>query len=200
MIRAVLFDIGGVLEITPPTGWPQRWAAELGLAPSDIGTRLDDVWRGGSIGTITEQEVSRAIAERLGLDDDALARFLGDMWAEYLGTPNGELIDWFAALRPGHRTGIVSNSFVGARERERERYGFEDLCDAIVYSHEAGVAKPDPAIYLEACRLLDVAPEDAVFVDDHESAVEGARAVGMAAVLHTDNARTIAELEALLTG
>lgn len=28
---AVVFDIGGVLEITPPTGWEQRWARELGL-------------------------------------------------------------------------------------------------------------------------------------------------------------------------
>jgi hypothetical protein len=33
---------------------------------------------------------------------------------------NVELYDWFKRLRPNLRTGILSNSFVGAREREQE--------------------------------------------------------------------------------
>jgi hypothetical protein len=45
---------------------------------------------------------------------------MAEMWEEYLGTPNVELIDWFRDLRPRYRTGIIS-SFVGAREREQER-------------------------------------------------------------------------------
>ena len=200
VLRAVLFDIGGVLELTPPTGWPGRWERELGLEPGELGRRLEDVSRGGSIGAIAEEDFAQAVRTRLGLSPSDLERFLGDLWDEYLGTPNTELIDWFAALRPGRRTGIVSNSFVGAREKERDRYGFEQLTDTIVYSHEVGVAKPDPAVYLEACRRLEVGPEEAVFLDDVEAAVEGARAVGMAAVLYRDNEQAIADLEALLAG
>jgi HAD superfamily hydrolase (TIGR01509 family) len=200
VLRAVLLDIGGVLEITPPTGWVQRWAAELGLAPGELGRRLEDLSRAGSIGTISEDEYARAVGERLALGPAELDRFLGDLWEDYLGTANRELIDWFAALRPRHRTGIVSNSFVGAREREQARYGFGDLTDTIAYSHEVGVSKPDPAIYLEACRRLDVRPEEAVFLDDVEAAVEGARAVGMTGVLFHDTAQAIAEIEDLLAG
>ena len=48
-IRAVVFDIGGVLEITPRTGWNGRWEADLHLAPGEIESRLADAWRGGSI-------------------------------------------------------------------------------------------------------------------------------------------------------
>jgi putative hydrolase of the HAD superfamily len=199
VLRAVLLDIGGVLEITPPTGWPQRWERDLGLGAGELGRRLEDVSRSGSIGTITEQDYARAVEARLGLGPADLDRFLGDLWDEYLGTANRELIDWFAALRPRYRTGIVSNSFVGAREREQARYGFEDLTDTIAYSHEVGVAKPDPAIYLEACRRLDVRPEEAVFLDDVPAAVEGARAAGLSAVRYLDNAQAIAEVEALLT-
>jgi HAD superfamily hydrolase (TIGR01509 family) len=200
VLRAVLLDIGGVLELTPETGWIERWATDLGLEPSDIGGRLADVSRGGSIGTVTEDEYGEAVAERLGLGPEDLDRFLADLWEEYLGTANRELIDWFAALRPRYRTGIVSNSFVGAREREQARYGFGDQTDTIVYSHEVGVSKPDPAIYLEACRRLDVRPEEAVFLDDVPAAVEGARAVGMAGVVFRDTAQAIADLEALLSG
>ena len=44
-IEAVLFDIGGVLEYTPPTGWEQRWATELGAVARGVraaaGTRRE---------------------------------------------------------------------------------------------------------------------------------------------------------------
>jgi putative hydrolase of the HAD superfamily len=72
------------------------------------------------------------------------------------------------------------------------------MADVVVYSHEIGVRKPDPAAYLLVCDRLGVAPAEAVFLDDKEVAVDGARAVGMAAVLFRDNAQAVADLEALL--
>jgi putative hydrolase of the HAD superfamily len=198
MITAVVLDIGGVLEWTPPTGHMERWESLLGLAPGELHDRMDDVWRGGRLGTLTEQQVEAAFAERLGLSPADLDAFMAGFWDEYLGSPNTELIDWFGGLRRRCRTGIVSNSFVGAREREQERYGFEDLTEVIVYSHEVGLAKPDPAIYDLVCRRLEVAPAQAVFLDDRPAAVEGAAAIGMTGVLFRDNGQAIAAIEALL--
>ncbi|MDQ3902011.1 MAG: HAD-IA family hydrolase, partial [Actinomycetota bacterium] len=189
MIRAVIFDIGGVLEDTTPTGHTERWEATLGLAPGQLDRTMLDMWQAGRIGKVSEAEVHAALAERLRLSPEQVDDFMAGWWEEYLGTLNGELTEYFASLRPGYRTGILSNSFVGAREREQQRYGFEDLTDVIVYSHETGVAKPDPAACLLACERLGVAPEEAVFLDDREGAVAAARAVGMAAVLFRDNAQ-----------
>jgi epoxide hydrolase-like predicted phosphatase len=197
-MRAVILDIGGVLEYTPPTGHTAAWEAELGLAPGELDRRMNDVFRGGSLGTVGLAEVHAALTERLALSPADLERFMAGVWEEYLGSLNAELTEWFAGLRPRYRTGIVSNSFVGAREREQAAYGFGDLTDAIVYSHEVGVRKPDPAIYLLACDRLGVRPQEAVFLDDKEIAVEGARAVGMSAVLFRDNAQAVAEIEELL--
>jgi glucose-1-phosphatase len=199
-MRAVIVDIGGVLEYTPPTGHTAAWEAELRLEPGELDRRMHDVWRGGSLGTVSEPEVHAALTERLALSPADLERFLAGLWEEYCGSLNVELTEWFAGLRPRYRTGIVSNSFVGAREKEQERYGFEDLTDTVVYSHEVGVRKPDPAIYRLALDRLGVQPAEAVFLDDKELAVDGARAVGMAAVLFRDNAQAIAEIEALLAG
>ena len=147
VIRAVVFDIGGVLEITPDLGVDRRWETRLGLPAGEIDARLRDAWQGGSVGTITLDDVHEALKDRLGLDDEKLAQFMADVWREYLGTANTELIEYARRLRPRYRTGIVSNSFVGAREREQAAYGFEDLVEQIVYSHEAGFSKPDPRIY-----------------------------------------------------
>ena len=89
---------------------------------------------------------------------------------------------------------------MGARERERDAYGFEDLCDVVVYSHEEGLEKPDPRFYRIVTDRLGVPPREAVFLDDHEECVQGARDVGMAAVLFGSNEQAIADLDAYLRG
>jgi putative hydrolase of the HAD superfamily len=199
-VEAVVVDIGGVLEHTPPTGWVRRWEAELGVAPGEVGRRIEDLGEAGRTGRITEAQWRTTVRDRLGLSAEQLARFADDMWEEYLGSPNTELIAWVRGLRPRVRTGILSNSFPGAREREQERYGLADLTDVLVYSHEVGAAKPDPAVYRLVCARLGVPPERAVFVDDREAAVDGARAVGMTGVLFGSTAQVVADVEALLAG
>jgi epoxide hydrolase-like predicted phosphatase len=199
-IRAVVLDIGGVLEITPDLGVVPMWEARLGLSAGELSERMHDVWAGGSIGTITEAAVHQATRDRLGLDEHQVAAFMADIWRQYLGTPNTELIEYARQLRPRYRTGILSNSFVGAREKEQAAYGFEDLVDDIVYSHEAGMNKPDARIYALACARLDVHPDETVFLDDTVYCVAGAREAGMHAVHFQDNVQAIEDIEKLLAG
>jgi putative hydrolase of the HAD superfamily len=197
-IQAVVFDIGGVLEVTPSLGVSEMWESRLGLDPGEINRRMHDIWQGGAIGTIGEHDVHQAVAERLGLGERQLEEFMGGIWREYLGTANAELIGFARRLRPRYRTGILSNSFVGAREREQAAYGFEDLVDEIVYSHECGMSKPDPEIYALACERLRVEPAQVVFLDDYGPCVEGARQAGIHAVLYQDNAQAVRDIERLL--
>ena len=197
-IRAVVFDIGGVLEITPDLGVTRSWAARLGLAAGDVDGRLRDVWAAGRVGAMAEADVYRAMRDRLGLDDRQLAAFVADFWREYLGTANTALIEYARGLRPRFRTGILSNSFVGAREREEAAYGFAGLVDEIVYSHEDGLAKPDPRAYRLVCARLGAAPRETVLLDDKAVNVAGARLAGLHAVRFRDTARAIGELEGML--
>lgn len=194
----VILDIGGVLEITPETGWVQRWERRLDLPPGTVQERMHDVWRAGSVGGISEREVNQQVAARLGLDVPLAEAFMADLWAEYLGTPNEELIDYVRGLRGTCGLGILSNSFVGARERETALYRFDELVEQIVYSHEIGIEKPDSRAFEAACAGLGVRPEDCLFIDDLEVNVEAARATGMQAHLFEDNPRTIARIAAHL--
>ncbi|SUA80790.1 Uncharacterised protein [Nocardia otitidiscaviarum] len=126
---AVIFDIGGVLEVTEEMDFDIRWEQRLGLERGQIVGRLADVWSAGSIGTITEPAFRDAIIGRLELEPHTADELIEDIWRQYLGVANSELIAYAKTLRPRHRTGIISNSFVGAREREQRAYGFEDLVD-----------------------------------------------------------------------
>jgi putative hydrolase of the HAD superfamily len=198
-IRAVVFDIGGVLEITPDLGVTELWENRLRLPAGELSKRMNDIWNGGGIGTITEDDVHQAITDRLGLDGRQLAAFMADIWREYLGIANTGLIEYARRLRPRYRTGILSNSFVGAREREQAAYRFEDLVNVIVYSHEAGMSKPDPRIYALICARLGVRAQETVFLDDTGLCVDGAREAGIHAVRYRHNAQAIEEIEKLLT-
>ncbi|MFV0132114.1 HAD family hydrolase [Streptomyces sp. HMX87] len=194
----VILDIGGVLEITPGTGWARRWEERLELPPGTVRERMGDVWRAGSVGSITEREVHEQVAARLRLTAPQVEAFMEDLWAEYLGTPNEELIACVRGLRGRCGLGILSNSFVGARERETALYRFDELVDRIVYSHEIGVCKPDPRAFETACADLEVAPESCLFIDDVAANVEAARAAGMQAHLFEDNAQAIGRIAAHL--
>jgi putative hydrolase of the HAD superfamily len=197
-IRAAIFDIGGVLENVGPMEFTRGWELRLGLPDGEIGRRLGDVWSAGAIGTVGEADVHRLTGERLNLDPASVTAMMDDMWVEYLGTGNTELIAYVGSLRARIRTGILSNSFVGATEREQQRYGFGDLVDVLGYSHEIGVEKPDPRAYLLVCGRLGVRPDEAVFVDDVPAYIRAAQTLGMHVIQFGDNAQTIAAIEAAL--
>ncbi|MEU7386571.1 HAD-IA family hydrolase [Streptomyces tanashiensis] len=197
-VRCVILDIGGVLEITPETGWVRRWEERLALPLGTVHERMHEVWQAGSVGDIGEHDVREQVAERLGIDGPQVEAFMADLWEEYLGTPNNELIDYVRGLRGKCGLGILSNSFVGARERETALYHFDELVDEIVYSHEIGIEKPDPRAFEAACAALGASPESCLFIDDVAVNVAAAQAAGMQAHLFEDNARTIARIAAHL--
>jgi HAD superfamily hydrolase (TIGR01509 family) len=188
-MKAVVLDIGGVLEINPATGWAARWERRLGLPAGEINTRCADVWAAGSVGDITETQVRAQIAGHLNLTPPQLESFMADLWQEYVGTPNEEFIAYVRTLRGRCRLGILSNSFVGAREREQHVL---DLVDDVVYSHEIGINKPDPRTLALACERLQSRPGNALLVDDHPPNIEAARTFGMQAILFTSTSTTSA--------
>ena len=198
MLRAVLFDIGGVLATTPTTCWQERWEARLGLGAGRIDEALAHVYRAGTTGAVTVDDIARTVAAEISVEH--APAILDDLWDEYLGGTNTRLLAYFASLRPRYRTGILSNSWVGAREREQARHGFAGHCDVIVYSHEEGMTKPAARFYEVACQRLGVRPSEVLFLDDIGGHVEAARALGMTAVTFIDTAEALVELSRLLDG
>jgi epoxide hydrolase-like predicted phosphatase len=197
-IRAVVFDIGGVLESNPKTGWGEQWEQRLHLQPGAINERLMDVWSAGSIGSISEAEVEQQVGERLKLDQAQLDAFMADLWKEYVGELNSELAAFFASLRSRYQTAILSNSFVGARRREEDLYHFAEMCDLVIYSHEEGMAKPEPRFFALACERLGVQPAEMLFLDDVAGHVASAQALGIHGIRFQDTAQAIADIEACL--
>ena len=193
-VREVIFDVGGVLERVGPPEWLDAWRRRLGLGEPELEAALARVDPDGlaETGAFSEAEMRASYAEALGLSATEADELMADLWDWYCGALDEQLVDYVRSLRPRLKTGILSNSADGARREEASRYGFPELVDEIVYSHEVGLAKPDPAIYRLACERLAVEPLETVFVDDVAANVEGAGRLGLHAVLHRSTAATIA--------
>lgn len=194
-IRGIVFDIGGVLENNPRLGIDEKWEALLGLQPGELLGRMGDVFRGGSVGTVSLEAVHQALRDNLGMSEAEVGAYMEEVWKEYVGTPNSELIGYFRSLRPRFQTAILSNSFVGAREREEALYHFGEMCDFIVYSHEVGMSKPDPRIFALTCERLGLRPNEVIFLDDVGGHINAAGEFGIHGILFRNNAQAIAEIE-----
>jgi putative hydrolase of the HAD superfamily len=109
-----------------------------------------------------------------------------DFWNQYDQRP----FQWIAKLRAsGIRVGILSNlPRVLGEALRRERYlgqAFLDHFDHVTFSYELLTVKPQAPIYRHAFEGLDVAPGDALFIDDKLPNVHGAIEVGLPAELFT---------------
>jgi epoxide hydrolase-like predicted phosphatase len=201
-IRAVVFDIGGVLELDVielvDIGLDARWEQRLGLQPGELDRRMEPVWRAGSLGKCTEEDVHQEMGKRLGMNQEQIEEYMREMWDWYCGRLNVPMADFFRSLRPRYQTAILSNSFVGARREEQQRYHFEEMCDRIIYTHEEGIAKPDPRIYDLTCKRLGVQPAQMLFLDDSQQNIAAARALGIHAIHYSETEQAIADVQACL--
>jgi epoxide hydrolase-like predicted phosphatase len=203
-VKAVVFDIGGVLEHVDDAAWPQlwvsRWERRMGKPPGSVLSALarDEPTGAAETGELSEAALRDRYARALGLDDDRADEMMAEMWDAYCGRLDVVMRDFVAGLRRRFTTAILSNSMDGARREEQRRHGFEDLVDVVVYSHEEGVAKPDPAIFRLVEERLGMEPPELVLVDDSAINVEAARACGWRAVRHADAESTIRALTRLL--
>ena len=203
-IKAVVFDLGGVLEVVDDGKWPQQWAehwaVELGLDLGDWEARMARFDLSGTgTGAVTEQAMMRAYQTGLELSDAEVAAMFADVWDRYCGRLDTALMAYVERLASSYRLAIISNSGDGARREEERRFGLSRLFDPIIYSHEVGVAKPDPAIWALACELIGVAPGETVFVDDAPANVASATEFGIHAIQHTSTPATIDALRRILS-
>jgi HAD superfamily hydrolase (TIGR01509 family) len=184
VLEAVLFDWNNTLvhfewdDDRVPVGH----RAALGRDDPDFTAR----WREVVLGDHGYRPYAEILAE-LGVDDtDAFIAAEHEAWlpAMTVLASAQALLD---SLRSrGLKTGVVANSWPDPPQLLRgdaEAFGLAERLDTMVFSEEAGVRKPDPEIFLRACRELEVEPIDTMFVGDRlVNDVEGAAGVGMTTV------------------
>ena len=185
MIRGFLFDLDGVLVDTAQyhfLAW-QRMAAELGIHFGEAeNEQLKGVSRAESLNRILAwggKTLSDAEKQHwMTLKNDWYLELVRGMPADdYL--PGAHEF-----LRASRAAGI--KVALGSASKNAplilERLGWIPLFDALVDGNVVTASKPDPEVFLEGARRLDLKPEECVVFEDSEAGVEAARRGGMKVV------------------
>jgi len=197
-VRNVIFDLGGVLL---------NWDVDAIIAavfdhPEERATVRRTVfdhpdWLAMDQGTLPEDEAIQRFAARADLPVDAMGRLMDQVRASLTPKP-----DTVALLEELDGRGVPLYCLSNMHERNiaylRERYDLFGCFRGIVISAHVKIIKPDAAIFEHLLSTCGLDPAQSVFVDDHPANVEGARAVGLQAILFTDAASCRRELDALL--
>jgi len=198
-IQAVIWDVGGVIARTEDLAPRDKLAQELGVTRQ----RLNDLFFSGPQGTRAQKgEISipelldyirRELNLAPGTYPDLQERFFGGDRVDYT------LVDYIRGLRPGYKTGIISNAW-SQLANLLAGWGILDAFDAVIGSGDEGVMKPDPRIYHLALERLQVQASQAVFVDDFIENIHAAHNLGMHGIHFQNRVQALSELQQLLNG
>jgi epoxide hydrolase-like predicted phosphatase len=197
-IKAVIFDVGGVLiHVTDESGM-RNWEARLDLTAGQLAHEVFTSpvsWR-AMIGLATAADVWMEVACLYRLNASQVRELAHDVFV-------GEAVDeqmvaFVRTLRPRYKTALLTNAWPEARQSLQERRGLGDVSDMLILSCEERLVKPDTRIYALAAERLGVTPRETLFVDDYPPNLEGARDAGMQALQFITRQQVIAEMSLLL--
>jgi epoxide hydrolase-like predicted phosphatase len=192
-IRAVIFDVGGVILHDRDYTKRIEWETRLGLAPGQL-TRL--VQDSEPAAHAASGQVWQAVGSGLGLDEAQTLELQRDFWSsEQLDMT---MVRFIQSLRPRYKIGILSNAWSDARSFHNAKFQMNTWADVQVYSAEVKLLKPDPRIYQIVLDQLKLPAGACVFVDDRLENVQAAQALGMKGVLCRETQETIDDVLAFL--
>jgi epoxide hydrolase-like predicted phosphatase len=208
-VRAVIFDLGGVVLGSPlhaiskferrhgiERGFVNRVVADSG--PDSAWHRLErgEIALGQRFFDLFDAECAAAGVEL------SSAEMFDAIHAE--AAPRPSMIEAIGRLREaGLRVAALTNNWSSEPGQEglggeARREGLDRHFDVFLESSVLGMRKPDPRIYLHACRELGTEPPETAFLDDIGANLKSARELGMATIKVTEPEAALRELESIV--
>ncbi len=206
MIKAIIFDIGGVLQLGKysmltfrrhrSTSVHRFMARKFHINLDQWFDSIDTAYAESIEGKISKEKALSIMAKDLATSPEHLEKLFITAYRKYFKR-NSALFDLAFNLRKkGYKIAILSDQWWVSKEA-LVLPGDSKRFNASIISCDVGVRKPNKKIYQIALRKLHIKPKEAVFIDNQKWNTSAAEKLGIKTILFVNNRNLIKELKKL---
>ena len=195
--KAIIFDMDGVI-LDSETISDRTWA----ITQKEMGLTTDKDYINMCRGT-NHNDTLQILREVFGADFDAekyMQRCV-DLFYKIEETEGIQLMPYskeiLEYLKPKYTLALASSTNGRAVQRQLTNAGVIDFFKTRTTGEQVVHSKPDPEIYLIACRSIGFEPAECVAVEDSPNGIRSAHAAGIPVIMVPDKIQPTPELEAL---
>ena len=195
--KAIIFDMDGVI-LDSETISDRTWA----IAQKEMNVSTDSDFINLCRG-LNHNDTLQVLHEVFGADFDAEG-FLKRATSHFYEIEDKEGIplmpyakELLNYLKPKYRLALASSTNGKAVQRQLTNTGVIDFFETRTTGEMVEHSKPDPEIYLMACRSLGLEPSECVAVEDSPNGIRSAHAAGIPVIMVPDKIKPTPELESL---
>ncbi len=176
MIKAVIFDLGGVVINFNNSPYYKYLSKESGLSLEIVRHTIDDITLPDfEKGRLTLKQFKKNTAKKLGIKQDKIK------WLEFYKETvkfNYDVLELLKELHKEYITGYLSNVDI-SRYLYTVKIIDMSIFDFRFASCYLKLRKPDIRIYKKLIKELKLTPDEIVFIDDREENVDSAVRAGI---------------------
>jgi len=179
VIKAIIFDYGGVLSIKGGfSSFGEIYASKLGVDPEELKRVIIDNWSKARISKMDSKMFWLNVSKFLKIDQKIFRKDL----MEFSGF-RYEVLDLIKKLKKDYKVGLLSNHIEDWLEEIIAEHKLNEVFDVITASYETKIAKPDISIFKETVKRLGVDATECIYIDDMEQNIPPAKELGMKMIL-----------------
>lgn len=187
MIKAIIFDAGGVLFNSAETLFkgPIEYITKVTDEPQEL---VDKAYRETLIECesrkVRKKELWDRVSKKLGREIPFAGQNpIGEGFKRF--KRNEDVFSLIDQLKLKYKLAIVSNANA-VEARTVQALSIYKQFDVVVLSYKIGARKPHPRIYQTALNRLQVKPDEIVFIDNASENVDEANKLGMKGIVYED--------------
>jgi glucose-1-phosphatase len=197
MIKTVLFDLGNVILPFDLSRVAARLALYSPYSAEEILARVGpaevvDAFETGLMDPHDYFNYLTNACRLAGLSFEQFVPLFNDIFDQ-----NADVISLISTLKGKFHLGLISNTNPIHVDHIKATYEYLGHFDKAWYSNEAGLRKPNPALYKLALTHFSVDPHESVMIDDMKLNIDSALDLGMNAVHFQSPGQLMIELKTL---
>ncbi len=205
MIKAIIFDFGGVLVSDPSLKLNQKVAKIFAINPKLLtkiyrGQNLKNFERGLINARVFRNNLKKQLQKQTGKKVSLAQIKLFEKTLTDQFVPYPRFFNYVKSLKKHRRIVMLTNNIPTFMRVWYRRFKLKRIFPAIITSYTAGTRKPGIAIYRYCCRKINLQPSECLFIDDQPKNITGARKAGLKAVRFTTEKATISKIKKQVEG